>query len=47
MGDEYDYCYECALYDNNYFYDEETDEWENACEACPCNFYRYADDWDD
>lgn len=44
IWDDYDWCYECTGYGDDYFYDVETDEWVSACEACPHNGY---DDWDD
>lgn len=47
MDDEYDYCCECAAYDNNYFYNKKTGEWESACPTCSIYSYRYGDDRDD
>lgn len=35
--DNYDYCYECTGYGDDYYFDEETGEWESACETCPYN----------
>ena len=43
--DNYDYCYECTGYGDDYYFDEETGEWESACEDCPHNPAN--NDWND
>lgn len=37
MMDDYDYCYECRGYGDNYYYDAETGEGVYACDDCPYN----------
>lgn len=43
MNDEYDYCYECGGYGDDYTYDPETDELHWNCPECPMNPDRYDD----
>lgn len=38
-----DRCYECTGYGDDYYYDEETEEYINACDGCPWNEDR--EDW--
>ena len=35
--DNDDYCYECRVYGDNYYYDAETDDYVSACEECIYN----------
>lgn len=42
--DEFDYCYECEGYGDDYSVDE-NGELVHNCEPCPSNPFR--DDWDD
>lgn len=35
--DDYDWCYECGGYGDDYSYDPETDEWVSNCSNCPHN----------
>ena len=35
--DDYDYCYECRGYGDDYYYDSETDSYEPYCNECPFN----------
>ena len=45
--DNYDWCYECTGYGDDYFINDEG-ELESACETCPHNTIKYDDDdWDD
>lgn len=41
--DDYDYCYECTGYGNDYYYDEELDEYVSACDECPHNDNNWED----
>ena len=43
--DDYDYCYECGGYGDDYFINDDG-EWEYRCPECPMNPDR-PDDWDD
>ena len=43
--DDYDYCYECTGYGDDYFLNDEG-ELESACFTCPHNSANF-DDWDD
>ena len=45
MEDDYDYCYECSGYGDDYFINEDG-ELESCCQDCPMNPYR-SDDWDE
>lgn len=38
--DDYDVCYECRGYGDDYRYDPETDEWVSNCPDCPFNDWR-------
>ena len=40
--DDYDYCYECQAYGDDYLLNE-NGEWEDACSRCPMNL----DDWEE
>ena len=42
--DNYDYCYECTGYGDDYYFDEDG-ELQSACETCPHNPLN--DDWND
>lgn len=42
---DYDRCYECTGYGDDYYYDAEEDEWVSACTNCPFN--GWSDDWDE
>lgn len=42
--DEFDYCYECEGYGDDYSVDE-NGELVHNCETCPSN--PFIDDWDD
>lgn len=42
--DEFDYCYECEGYGDDYFVDK-NGELVHKCETCPNNPFR--GDWDD
>lgn len=44
MEDEFDYCYECSGYGDDYFVDE-YGELVCRCPTCPMNPY-ILDDWD-
>lgn len=45
--DDFDWCYECGGYGDDYFINDEG-ELESACPTCPHNPNRYDDDdWDD
>lgn len=48
--DDYDWCYECTGYGDDYFVNEDG-ELESACPTCPHNRFGqlddYDDDWDD
>lgn len=44
--DEYDHCYECGGYGDDYFINDEG-ELESSCPTCPFNPHRYDEDWDD
>lgn len=44
--DDYDHCYECGGYGDDYFINDDG-EMESACPTCPFNTNRYDDDWDD
>lgn len=44
--DEYDYCYECGGYGDDYFVNEDG-ELESACPTCPHNRFGHIDDYDD
>ena len=35
--DDYDWCYECGGYGDDYSYDPETDELVSNCDSCPHN----------
>ena len=35
--DNDDYCYECTGLGDDYFFNDETGEWECACWGCPFN----------
>lgn len=41
--DNNDYCYECQIYGDNYYYDADTDELICACDECLFN----EDNWED
>lgn len=43
MEDDYDYCYECSGYGDDYFVNEDG-ELESCCQDCLMNPYR-PDDW--
>ena len=43
--DDYDWCYECTGYGDDYSYDEDGELVSN-CDNCPNNPNRY-DDWDE
>lgn len=43
--DNYDYCYECTGYGNDYYYDEELGDLVCACDTCPFNPLNY--EWED
>lgn len=43
--DDYDYCYECTGYGDDYYLDD-NGEWVSACSDCIHNPAR-DDDWDD
>ena len=43
--DDYDRCYECRGYGDDYYYDAETDDWVSACTNCPFNEWK--DEWND
>jgi hypothetical protein len=45
MEDNYDYCYECMGYGDNYI-ENEDGELECYCPQCP-KFYDDYDDWND
>lgn len=34
---DYDVCYECTWYGDDYLYDAETDDLLCNCDDCPCN----------
>lgn len=34
---DYDYCYECQGYGDDYYYMDEHGEWVSACDDCPHN----------
>jgi hypothetical protein len=42
--DDYDYCYECTGYGDDYYLDE-NDEWVSRCSDCIHNPYN--EDWND
>lgn len=42
--DNYDWCYECKGYGDDYYYDRETGELVSACDDCPHSNY---DPWDE
>lgn len=42
MDEDYDRCYECKGYGDDYCLDE-NGEWVSACDDCPFNDY----DWED
>ena len=44
--DEYDVCYECGGYGDDYFINEDG-ELECYCSQCPRNPSNWDDDWDD
>ena len=44
--DDFDWCYECGGYGDDYFVNEDGDL-ESACPTCPHNPHYYDDDWDD
>jgi hypothetical protein len=46
IWDDYDWCYECTGYGDDYFVNEDGDL-ESACPTCPHNPHYYDDDWDD
>lgn len=43
--DDWDYCYECSGYGDDYYFDDDG-EMQCRCDECPFNPYR-PDDWDD
>lgn len=45
MDEEYDYCYECTGYGDDYYVNEEG-ELVSACDGCPHNESYWEDDWD-
>lgn len=45
-ADDYDRCYECGGYGDDYFINDEG-ELESSCPTCPFNPHRYDEDWDD
>lgn len=47
IWDDYDWCYECTGYGDDYFLNDEG-ELESACPTCPHNLFgRLDEDWDD
>ena len=44
--DDFDWCYECTGYGDDYFLNDEG-ELESACPTCPHNLFGQLDDWDD
>jgi hypothetical protein len=44
--DDYDWCYECTGYGDDYFINDEG-ELESACPTCPHNRVGSYADWDD
>lgn len=42
--DDWDYCYECGGYGDDYF-ENEDGELECRCPTCPMNPYRWDEDW--
>lgn len=45
MDEEYDYCYECTGYGDDYYYNE-NGELVSACDDCTHNPCNRDDDWD-
>lgn len=43
-NEDFDRCYECMGYGDDYYYDSETGEDVSACDDCPWNDN---DDWED
>lgn len=37
LNEDNDYCYECAGYGDDYYFNAKTGEWESACDKCPFN----------
>lgn len=46
MDEDYDYCYECSGYGDDYYINSDG-ELECCCPQCPMNPLRNNDDWDD
>ena len=44
--DDYDVCYECTGYGDDYCYDKTTDDWICLCDTCPHN-HEGGESWDD
>ena len=44
---EFDYCYECRGYGDDYVFDEKKNEWVSACDGCPYDERYDADEWGD
>ena len=42
---EYDYCYECTGYGDDWHYDEELDDYVCACDECIHNEANWEDDY--
>ena len=42
---DYDYCYECTGYGDDYYYNEDG-ELVSVCDDCPYNESNRDDDWD-
>ena len=43
-NDDYDHCYECTGYGDDYYFDVEKDEWVCACDDCSYNGMEDDDD---
>lgn len=46
IWDDFDWCYECGGYGDDYFINDEG-ELESACPGCPHNRFGHIDDYDD
>lgn len=46
MDEDYDYCYECAGYGDNYYINDDV-ELVCYCPECSMNPFKNDDDWDD
>lgn len=42
---DYDVCYECTGYGDDYHYDPDTDDWVCNCDDCPYNPVNQDIDW--